>query len=507
MGNWDYGQSVLKGYLARQELDQRNQQLFLEHKQAQDMLKMHYKALDDAANQHKEKIDLERGKLREDAMTHYNLIYGSLDQAPASAQYPGVQTQISQQPQQSQDLSQDSILPGVQHQLAGIGGAIPWQMNPPSLEGTGVGPITIDPNYQQKFKQLGLLQADIAGAKKKAETQGEYDVRGPIEQERADTLAQNRRDLQSDKDQAAMDRLEKGIASKEDIARLGRETQRSIAAGHDAVRREVLKAKGSDQDIQDSLGAFDQAVTGQRKLTSGKGDKTAANAIAKLGWINMDPKNAQAMNGATSIENMADRAQEFVDNMSSNPGENWLNSTIVGAQSSDPKARAFNKAADQVESERMAFARMQAETSQRLNLPEYVSASKGLPLKKDTPEIAQQKVDDIRSNAWKIQWNNAMGGMTTDQKLYKLQRQNGGLTGLINRYEGKKITNPHYNESGVDPKLAAQKTIPIIGFDKKNNTYKIWNPTSKKYLDLNEVQNPLKQQMQASPEPEEEEEE
>lgn len=491
----DFGQGVLKAYLARQELDQRATQLAQEHSQAQDLLKYHYKELDQTAKQHKETIDLQKALFKQKMNQHYNELMGNTQSAPESAQYQTADTQVSpNQPQGIIDQSPGTqggvpadqnigILPGIQHQI--LTKANPWQYNPPEAQGLGIGPVTIDPDYQNKMRGLGQVQADIEGAKEGAKTKAEWDVRAPIEFQKQSNLLENQRAIQGEKTQSAWDIANARITSAEEQGGLNRSSRERIASMNNAVKREAIKAKLNDAQTNDLYGGFVAAADGQRKLGSSKIDQPIANALARAGWVNQDPKVAVAANDQITLENHLNNAQKFIDAKTGNDAMDALSTRDYAGQVLNPDLK---QKWDTFKMGSLGATKALSGYTNRLNLPELQLSVQGFPTRVDSKPIGQAKINSGWTQLWNNQWDKAYGGMPDDQKIWKLERQSGGMDGLITRYSDKQIENPHYTEGSDQPKY-----IPIIGKSKSTGGYKLWNPSKKKYIDLTDTTTPVQQ--------------
>lgn len=493
----DFGQGVLKAYLARQELDQRATQLAQEHEQAQNLLKFHYKELDNTAKQHKETIDLQKAIFKQKMGQHYNELMGNVQSAPESAQYQTADTQVyPNQPQGIIDQSPGTqggvdvgggnlgLLPGIQHQI--LTKANPWQYNPPEAEGLGISPVTIDPQYQQKMRDLGQVQADIEGAKKGAETKAEWDVRAPIEFQKQSNLLENQRAIQGEKTQSAWDIANARITSAEEQGGLNRSSRERIASMNNAVKREAIKAKLNDAQTNDLYGGFVAAADGQRRLGSNKNDAAISSALARAGWINQDPKVASAANDQITLENHLNNAQEFVNAKTGNDLADAAATLPHGiGQNLNPNLK---QKWDTFQMGSLGATKAISGYTNRLNLPELQLSRQGFPTAADSRDAGQTKINSGWTQLWNNQWDKALAGMPDDQKLWKLERQSGGMDGLITRYSGKQIENPHYAEGSGQPKF-----IPIVGKSKSTGGYKLWNPNKKKYIDLTDTKEPVQQ--------------
>jgi DNA-binding transcriptional MerR regulator len=164
---------TLRAYLARQELNQRQQQLDQQREYAKDLLDLHNKQLDQTAKAHMDDVKYRNMVFKQIAQEHYNNLLGNPLDAPSSS-ITGItpQTSIDQQPneqyipgattpagQANQPAQIGAITPDVQHSMQFQ--AQPWQYTPPEMQGSDIGPLTIDPDYQAKLQRAGLSQATM----------------------------------------------------------------------------------------------------------------------------------------------------------------------------------------------------------------------------------------------------------------------------------------------------------------------------------------------------------
>lgn len=251
---WTGPESILRGYLARQELNQRQQQLDQERQNAQDLVALHQKQIDQSAKQFGEQMKFRQMLVKNAMQEHLNELYGDNLSAPASAITGiGSQTDLSQEPNETQDQSGNiGILPGIQHNMQFQ--AKPWQMNIPGME--DLGPVTIDPDYQSKLARIGLNQAKTAAYQKGLEKAATF----PFDEKLANEAAGSKFALK----QADIEGRLKGIEST-----YGYKT--NIEAAHDekAIRvaeiqalAKELTAQGKQADPQEISDFYDNVTNG-----------------------------------------------------------------------------------------------------------------------------------------------------------------------------------------------------------------------------------------------------
>lgn len=424
----DFGQGVLKAYLARQELDQRATQLAQEHEQAQNLLKFHYKELDSTAKQHKETLDLQKALFKQKMQEHYNELYGNVQSAPESAQYQTAGTQVSpDQPQGIIDQTPGTqggvqadqnigVLPGIQHQI--LTKANPWQINPDETKNLGIGPLTIDPEYQNRMRGLGQVQADIEGAKEGAKTKAEWDIRAPIEfQKQAN---KNQLDQQLEVMKLAGQYRLAGFNADASMKRAQAEIEgrHQDTLLHVNAMKEIAKQKNAP-DPDAAANEFDAYTTGLTDKVSPKNTPAIDGMLRDTGYKPFTIKDKDNLNNLHSLKGLFDDMRTVINQIP----DGFQGNVDTFLASKSPLALKLTNDINNIEARAPVAARgLFGIDKGRLTNMEVSSAKKALMPGGVGKEGGLSNLSRLERDRNNRIWNENLGGMPLDQKAQIIKR-------------------------------------------------------------------------------------
>lgn len=417
MGGFGVGPDfILKGYLARQELQQRAQQLAQEHQQAQDLLQFHYKQLDQNYKQNKERTDLLRLQVRDQMQQHLNEIMGMPDEAlmPQSAreQFAPSQQISAQQPQQTTDTQtgQTALTPNIQTNL-GFQQAKPWQYSTPEMQQAGISPVTIDPYYQKKMADVMANQEYL---KSKAKAEGEE----PTELKKIGALGANQQALEAKRaaDAQALQKLrDVGLD-----ARWDRRNQTTLDAARihaDAM----IKAKqmGQDVDPDEVTAEYWAATTGKAPLpTNAKHRAAVLDMMKDNGTRVFNDKEAADLN---SMHNMDGIFQDMQDLVNKIP-DGWKGNVKSFLESKSPLATQLSNQLDAIAARAPVAARALFGIDKgRLTNMEVSSAKQALAKGGIGRDTGGENISRLQRDFNNKIWEDKLGGMTVKQKAQVLK--------------------------------------------------------------------------------------
>jgi len=444
---------ILKGYLARQELNQRAQQLADEHKNAQDLLQFHYKALDQTAKEHKETIDLERGKAKENAGRFYNSIMGNLQSIPQD-------TPVQNLPQPT---SGGQYQPGVNEALPTTTPGQPWMFKSPLVSEIAPEGIPIYPTYQSMLQKAGMAQEDIkaygAGREAEAKLPSEISLKqheNELQQQLEAIKAAYGVNLQNVKDIASGQRTRDTIAGRLEGDRIQASAR---------MRAAQIGKETNPDDVQNEFYAITHGLTD--KVTP-KSAPAVDGMYRDTGYKPFTIKDADNLNSYHTLNGLFDDMRKAISQIP----DSYQGSVKSFLASKNPLAIGLTNDLKNIEARSPVAARelfgidkgrltnMEVSAAKQALLPGGIDKTGGLS------NVGRLQRD--RNN--KI-WNEDLGGMPLEQKANILVRN--GFAGQFktsilddkgNRYEGNVEDLPDLEPGNFvlmqNPKTKAKEYIP-----------------------------------------------
>jgi len=400
----------LRGYIARQELNLRQQQLDQEREQAQQLLDYHTKQLDMLEKQHKEDMGLRKGMLKQMMQSQLNAHYGTPDQVPQNTPLSALGQPQSQ-----------PFTPNVPGQEFGIGQGLPtmsqgqtWQKNVPGFEdafGPGGLNVDIDPNYVARENQNQLGQAAVLAK-----------AQGMAEAEKFPYLSQLA--AQQGDQKYALGMMTANAAN----LRNTNTNQTRELVGYLNYMKSIERPQPGMPTQSEVNSLASQILTGE-VIPSGVSTpvmRAALDLIHNAGYV-VPPKDARGAVGEAfgKVMGALNKAMAFAQSLPEKPGYLGSFESAVGANvpmiNRDLKAKR-----DELKGQVLLLTRSLSDYNTRLNIPELEATESWLPTATDDRATAIKKVETMIMTQYQGLWNKAMAGMGDNQKIQFMEQVLGG---------------------------------------------------------------------------------